>query len=728
MSKEEYQALQLEGDEWEEREFYDSTWTDSASGKRKRGNRDDPTSEHHSNKRPRSPSDFSGGIVMSSKPPDTYHEHGDLRPHHNNGSVPPPPPPPHPRHEAINFELHAGATNLYQHRSNEKESSGSRQETTAVTRTLLSEELDVTINRELSACPELNSLLAPMLEFDPARRDDQSVEVPRTGSSVQTSLVATGNPAHNYRDPIFTKPMLQHNQEARESGTGDLGHQLHEEHTNGPTTQNEADVAGGPAHKLPSPSMRDAQRGDQAHVENFPDDRQNPGAINIVSGDFRPQDGAFSTMRLLADPSRKRSIGDVENGQLPSSSCKKRRASPKSNCNDSLSFGSSKETPTAGSSKDGSVEGMEDAVSRQIRSEIWQVPVETDDNESTASSSSTETTLSAASMKRSVEDMEDVLLETSTPKRRRSSSNSASTQPPPSSPFNPPERSTPSVLLNSDKTPSENGTIGAMPDPAPLEQDAPLNENPTAVTFRPNDTEELALPSSSQTEANMDGRNLQLTNTDDQSANLEDPGATRNGGSEMKEHGTNTSVSREPESRNERYIRTKDDPDDMATDSLNPRDQRTTHLVQDCGNSTEQPAIGVFIPSQIPQRIPTANQELPINEDIANIPVIRNKHKRGRKPSNKSRKTPQSVPQRQQERLKPRTRGQKARQLKPENGQQAYVGRLRPGIGERKHKKPSKYSTSSRYPRSRPNSWVGLVALEFKGRKAVQVRAKAVLN
>ena len=719
MSEKGYQDLRPEEDERQERDFQELIWTGSASGKRKREDRDDEPPEHHANKRPRSPSDFSGGVVMSAKPPNTQEEHIHPRLQNSNSSTPPP-PPPRPRHQTINVEMQSGGTNPEHHRSSEEECSSSRQ-TTAVTRTLLYEELSVIINEELSASPELNLLLAPMLIPVPGRQNHQSVEPPRTGGFIPTSAVATEIPAQDYHAPIFTKPKLQHNQEACESEAGDLGYQqLQGQHTYGPTIQNEADVAREPANKPPSPLMPDAQHGDLAHHKEPPDDRENQGIVNIVSNDFRQQNCAFPTKTLQADPSRKRSIEEVENEQLPSSLSKKRRASPKPSWNDSRFGSSSKETPLTGPSKDGSVEGMEDALPGRTPSEERQFRLNTGGNESPASSASTEAPRVATSMKRSIEDVEDTLQGPSTPKRRRSSLGSASTHSLPSSPFNPPERSTPSPLLNSDQTHTENRTIGATPDPRSLNQDAPPHEDPTTATFRPNDTEGLALRSSPQPKATGDGRNLEPTNTDDQSAaHLEDSGATHNSGSETKEHGTDTQVSPDPESQGERHIRTKDDPDGMTMDYANSRDQTTSHMVQDRSPRTEQIAIGVVIPLQIPQSRPATNQELLLDEDTANLPVIRDQRKRGRKLSTRGRKASQSALQRQQEELKPRTRGWKTRQLKSENKQQAYVGRLRSGVGERKHKKPSKFSTSSWLSCSRPNPWAGLVMLEFKGRKAV---------
>ena len=691
MSAKGYQDLQ-EGDERQERGSQELTWTGSASGKRKMEDRDDEPPEHQANKRPRSPSDFSGGVVMWAKPPNTQEEY--IHPRLQDNNSPMPSPPPRPQHKTINFEMQSGATNSEQHRSNEEEFSSSKQ-TSMATKALLSEEFNVIINRELSACPELNLLLAPMLIPVPASQNHQSVEPPRTGGSIPTSAVATEHPAQDYNAPIFTKPKLQHNREACESEAGDLGHQIHGQHTYGLTIQNEADVAREPASRLPSPLMPEAPHGDSAHLIEPPDNRENQGTVKIVSNDFRQQNRAFTTRTLQADPSRNRSIEEVENEQLQSSLPKKRRASPKLSYNDSRFSSSSKETPLIGSSKDGSVEGMEDALLGCTLSENRQFPLNTGGTEPPASSASTEAPRVATSMKRSIEDVEDILQESSTPKRRRSSLGSASTQSLPSSPFNPPERSTPSPLQNSDKTHTENRTIGAISDPKPLNQDVPPDEDPRTATIRPNDTAGLALRSSPQSKATRDGRNSEPTNTDDQSAaHLENSGATHNGGSETKEHGTDTQVSPDPESPGEHHIHIKDDPDGMAMDSANPRDQTTTHMVQDHGHRTEQNAISVVIPSQIPQSRPATNQELLLDEDTANLPVVRNQRKRGRKPSTKGRKASQSVLQRQQEGLKRRTRGRKTRQLEPENKQQAYVGRLRSGVGERKHKKPSKFSMS----------------------------------
>ena len=107
------------------------------------------------------------------------------------------------------------------------------------------------------------------------------------------------------------------------------------------------------------------------------------------------------------------------------------------------------------------------------------------------------------------------------------------------------------------------------------------------------------------------------------------------------------------------------------------------------GDRTKQTAIAIVILLQIPQGQSAANQELSPDEGRMNVPVIQRKRKGGRKP--KSREASQSVPQLEQGKRKPSTKGRKNRQSKPEREKQAYVGRLRSGVGERKHETPSKY-------------------------------------
>ena len=104
----------------------------------------------------------------------------------------------------------------------------------------------------------------------------------------------------------------------------------------------------------------------------------------------------------------------------------------------------------------------------------------------------------------------------------------------------------------------------------------------------------------------------------------------------------------------------------------------------------EQNAISVIIPLRIARYESGEAQELSLDVDTVNIPVTRNKRKRGRKLSTKGRKVPQSEPQHKIWERKSSAKGRELRQQKPKREQQAYVGRLRSGVGKRKHNKPSK--------------------------------------
>lgn len=132
--------------------------------------------------------------------------------------------------------------------------------------------------------------------------------------------------------------------------------------------------------------------------------------------------------------------------------------------------------------------------------------------------------------------------------------------------------------------------------------------------------------------------------------------------------------------QDEDQIRVKEDPDDTTVDSERPRNQTTTAFIQNHGDITEQIANSGFIPLQIPQRQPAANEDLSPNEETIHVPVVQKKRKGGRRPSIKGRKAPKSESQLDQGKGKPSTKGRKNRQSKPEREPQAYVGRLRSGV------------------------------------------------
>ena len=129
---------------------------------------------------------------------------------------------------------------------------------------------------------------------------------------------------------------------------------------------------------------------------------------------------------------------------------------------------------------------------------------------------------------------------------------------------------------------------------------------------------------------------------------------------------------------------------DKGMDSEHLRSQMTSNVIQSNGDRTEQTATSVLMPVQIPQRNPGGNQELLPDGDAIHVPVIRNKRKGGREPSTKGPKAPPPEPQREQGKRKPPNKGRKNWASKQQREQQAYVGRLRSGVGHRKHKEPSK--------------------------------------
>lgn len=366
------------------------------------------------------------------------------------------------------------------------------------------------------------------------------------------------------------------------------------------------------------------------HIEENSDAKENPDAMDLDSDVFGHRARASPTQMLLADPSRKRGIEDASDEQSASSASKRRRTSP-----DTVGDSS----PTSGS-----------PMKRQ----------------------------------RSIEDMEVAPPTTSSPKRQRTPPDSSGNELSPSSPFDPPERSTPTPSPRLDSTPTENGTRGELPDPAPLHQEY---EDPTTVIFRPNEIEEeSALQSGSQSEVIDRRSNPEATNPDDQpTSHLRDHEAALNG-SETQKSGKDGLPS-EPNLQNEDHIPIEEDSDDTILEPERTRDQRTIPFIQNCGET----AISVVIPLQIPQRQPATNEDLPPDGETTHVPVIQKNRKRGRKAGTKGRKAPKSEPQLDQKKRKPPTNGRKNRQSKPERESQAYVGRLRSGVGGRKHKKPSKY-------------------------------------
>ena len=371
------------------------------------------------------------------------------------------------------------------------------------------------------------------------------------------------------------------------------------------------------------------------HVEDNIDAKDNPNAMDLESDVFGHRASAPSSTKMpLADSSRKRGIEDVSDEQSASSAPKRRRTSD-----------------TVGNS-----------------SPISGPPMK---------------------RKRSIEEAEDAPPTTSSPKRQRTPPYSSGNELSPSSPFDPPERSTPTPSPRLDNTPTENRTRGELPDPAPLHQEY---EDTTTVVFRPSEVEEeSALQSGSQSEVMDRRRSPEARNPGDQPiSRMRDHEAAPNGGSKTQKSGKAGPVLSEP---NLQDMPIEEDPDDMIIAPERTRDQRTIHFIQNRGDRTEQTAISVVIPLQTLRRQRAAIEDLSPDEDTIHVPVIQQNRKRGRKAGTKGRKAPKSKSQLDQKKRKPPTKGRKNRQSKPERESQAYVGRLRSGVGGRKHKKPSKYFT-----------------------------------
>ena len=366
-------------------------------------------------------------------------------------------------------------------------------------------------------------------------------------------------------------------------------------------------------------------------------DEETPGAINIESDDLKREESASPSEGLLAYDSKKRSIDEMDDEQPASSPTKKRRASSDTSGHGSLVANPPKETPLANSSR-----------------------------------------------KRSIEEVEDAPLATSTPKRKRSSPKFHSDKLPPSSSFDPPEQSASSPLSCLNKTPTQNRTVVAMPDSTLLSHESPLHEDPTTALLRPNDKERPALRSGPWSGATDGRRNPNPSKADDKAtARQKDLGAAQNIVSKTQERPNEGPP--KPAPQGDHQIHVEESPEDMTTGFEHPRDRTSPRLEQDNGVGTRQTAISTVI------REPGENQELSPDEDAMNVPVIRIKRNARRRPSTKGRKAPPSEPrQRKQRKRKPLSKGQKNGESKPEREQQAYVGRLRVGVGERKHEKPRK--------------------------------------
>lgn len=652
----------------------------SPSNKRK-GDDGDDAPELSANKKRRNPSDYSGGAVMSAKPPNPYEEgHNGLRQQNDTGSMA---PPPRPQHELASAKSQPGAMNLSQQRNSKEEGSSSRQDTIVAAGIPPRSAPRLVEARKDPKVLDLHRRSTETQTAGTARGNDRTLEMPKTGGPVQKSAVAIKSPAFVHNGPMFTKTKLQHHQEAHleeEPETGGLSHQPHEQHMNGPTIQNDNNAAHEPADRNPSKSRPDPQLKDQAHNE------ENSDTMGIESDDLGHQTSAPPIKFPLADPSRKRGIEGVGDEQPASSPSKKRRASPDTGDDDSLISSPPIETLLADSSSKRSIENVENASPASSSCKSRPMPSNSGGDESPMSSPSTEILLADPSGKRSIEEVKDAPPTTS-PKRKRTPPSSGGHELPPSSPLDPPERSTPTPFPR--KTPIKNRTRGEISEPSPLRQlqGCPAYEHPTTVILKPNHIAGPTLQSISQSEAGDGARNPKANNT---IVHLRDYDPTANGGSETQEPGNDRSVTPEPESRGQHDTHVEEDPDDLMIDSEHPRDQMTSNVRPNHGDRTVQTAVSVVIPLKTPQRQPAAKRELSAVEDTRKAPAIQRKRKSGRKPGTKGRKAPQSERQGEGEKRKAPNKDRKNQQSKPERELQAYVGKLRSGVGERKHRKASK--------------------------------------
>lgn len=655
----------------------------SPSKKRKGDVRADASPDQPANKRRLKRSDLRGGVVMPAKPLHPYKGYTGPRQTSILGSMP---PPPSPQRKAESAKSRAGATGLDQPRNNGEEGSIRRQDTIDVTRTLPRLTHGLIEARNDSRVLDLNRQSTEMQTADPARQNDGSVETPNASDSVQAGGVFNNMPAHAHNSPMLSRTKQQDGEEAyleEKSEIGDLGHQRHGQHKeNEPTVQNDNNVAHEPANKNPAHLRPDPQSGNLAQVEEDPD------VMDIDSDILGHQTSASPNNIPPADPSRKRGIEDVEEEQPISSSSKKRRASPDTSGDDPLISSPTRELPLADYPRNSTIEDMEDILPASFPSKNNLLSTYSGDDESPTSSAFTETQPADPSDKRIIEEVEDAPPTTSS-KRKRTPPNSGGNELAPSSPFDPPEMSTPTSFPYLDKRLMESRTRGEIPDLAPLRQ--PSYENPTRLIPRPKDIEGPDLLSGPQSDSTGGRRSSEKTNTNDlPTANLGDHDASLIGGGETQRSAHDIPVSLDLESRDDNHVDVEENPDHMGIDFEHRKDQTSTNFKPITGDRTVQRAISVVIPLQTWQRQLAEDLELSPDDDTTMVPVIQNKRKGERKPGTQGRKGPQSKPQREQGQSQPLTSVRKNRKSKPERERQAYVGRLRSGVGGRKHKKPSK--------------------------------------
>lgn len=384
----------------------------------------------------------------------------------------------------------------------------------------------------------------------------------------------------------------------------------------------------------------DRQR-QHSHPDNilYPEyGEENPDAMDVDSDSFTSRTPPSQSKTALAPSLKKRSFAEVEVEQPAIFPSKKRRALlVTSSGNDSLVLNPLEETPQADLSR-----------------------------------------------KRGIEDLEDAPPTASTPKRQRTTLSLGIKEFPTSSPFDPPERSTPSPLSRPDETPTEDMTIDITSVRTPLGPEPPSYEDPTTITFRPSGTVRSALTSGPRLEVIDNGINVEVTKTNhQQTVHLIDHGAAVSVENRTQEHGDNesTPIKTEPQDENHRHV--EEDQGGTAADPEQSRNQMTSHAIRIGGNRTEQTATSVVIPVQRPQ-------QLSRDQVAMNIALVRNKHNGARKPSTEGPQVPRPESQGRQGKRKPPSKGRKSQARKPQRERQAYVERLRSGVGGRKHRKPSK--------------------------------------
>ena len=359
---------------------------------------------------------------------------------------------------------------------------------------------------------------------------------------------------------------------------------------------------------------------------------------------------------------------------------------------------SSNTTPLAQPPKKRNIEEVEDEQQARPLSKKRRALSDTGDDASIASYYPEETSPADASRKRNIADVEDEPPIISIPKRKRVSLDSGNGLPP-SSPFEPQEQSTPSPLPRLDEIPTEDITTGVRPDTVSLGHESPSYEDPTTVIFKPNDTfrtNDMVRPDlrvDSQPQPIENERIAEEINTNTYNQSTAPPsshGAIMNAWNETQERDNDGLTPMKSKSHDEHDIHVEEEGVNTTMDSENPRDQMTTNVIMGSGDTTEQAAISIVVPIRQSQHDATVEQQLLRDLNTMNVPIVRNKRDGGRKLNTKGAKFPPSNSQRKQGKRKPPNKGQKDRASKPEREQQTYVGRLRSGIGDRKHKKPSK--------------------------------------